>query len=45
LSEDNIGKSITVQLRLYEVDENNEKTGKYIVCNEIVLEFDSVVER
>ena len=42
-SEENIGKSITVQLRLYEtVGDNYEKTGKYIVCNEIICEFDSV---
>lgn len=38
-SEDNIGKSITVELRLYQPDENGNKTEKYVVCNEIVYTF------
>ena len=38
-STENIGKSITVQLRLYEPDENGERTGNYVICNEIVYTF------
>lgn len=41
--EENISSSITVQLRLYEPTENGWKRGEnYIVCNELICEFDSV---
>lgn len=36
---ENVGKSITVELRLYQPDENGEKTEKYVVCDERVYEF------
>ena len=47
LSEENIGKSITVELRLYENNERNERgerTAKYILCSEITVEFSCVAE-
>lgn len=37
-SEENIGKSITVQLRIYE-NNNGEKGKNYIILNEITCEF------
>ena len=45
LSEENIGKSITVELRLYEpvLDENGsvvDRTGRYIVCETFTLTFE-----
>lgn len=44
---ENIGKSITVELRLYEnndVNERGERTSRYIVCSEITVEFSCVAE-
>lgn len=45
LSEENVGKSITVELRLYEpvLDEDGyvvDRTGRYIVCESFILIFD-----
>lgn len=39
LSDENVGKSITVQLRLYEPDGNGGLTGRYYVCNEVEYPF------
>ncbi len=47
LSEENLGKSITVELRLYEnndVNEYGERTAKYFVCNSTTVEFACVTE-
>ena len=38
LSSDNIGKSITVELRLYQ-PENGKRGKKYVVCNEVNCTF------
>lgn len=39
LSEENIGKVVTVELRLYERDENNEKSDHYIVAGRYEYEM------
>lgn len=42
LNPENVGKSITVQLRLYETEKSDNeyvKTGKYVVCQEVVYTF------
>ncbi len=44
LSEENLGKSITVELRLYEADADGNKTGCYVVCNSIALTFNRVAQ-
>lgn len=35
LSEENEGKKIVVELRLYETDGSGKKTGNYVVCNKV----------
>jgi len=47
LSEENLGKSITVELRLYEnneVNENGERTARYVVCNSTTVEFACIAQ-
>ena len=47
LSEENIGKSITVELRLYETDEVDEygvRTANYVVCNSTTVEFTCIAD-
>ncbi len=47
LDRGNIGKSITVELRLYQPSEENEyvKSEKYLVCNSVTVTFNSVAEK
>ncbi len=47
LREENLGKSITVELRLYEsndVNEMGERTARYVVCNSTTVEFACVTK-
>jgi len=44
LSKENLGKSITVELRLYEVVDG-ERTGRYIVSNKVICQFNDYITR